>query len=144
MRAFRICGCCLLLFLLLGALGCERLGLVKVDPPRSYPLGILAITGVKCTVIPNDLSVHVDDKLTWWGPTGYSVRFENGSSPVPNPVVFEHTQTVTGGDLCKKPVSNDHNCYFPYDVVRSDGTTCHDPGIHVIPNARFLFFSKSQ
>ena len=142
MRAFRICDCCLLLLALLGILGCEQLGIVKVDPPKPYTLKI-TVTSVKCTVTPNDLKVHVNDMLTWNGPAGYSVQFNNGYSPVPAPVVLGQTQTVTGGNKCSKPVSNDPNCYFPYDVLKGDGTTCPDPGIHVIPNAR-LFFSKSQ
>jgi hypothetical protein len=146
MRAFRICGCCLLLALLHSSLGCNGSGLLKAPPKDRH----LTISGnpPHCAVSPKWRWVHKGDTLFWDDPQNvhtYTIDFGQ-YSPFPTSTPALATgYLVTGGSRCPDPnhPTSSSDCYFSY-ALSGDGKPCLDPGIHVIPNTLFSIFSKSE
>jgi hypothetical protein len=132
MRAFRVCGCCLLLLPLLGVFGCSRsASYVKKGPEvKTDTVKILA----NCTADPDTAGVPRGHTLTWNVPDStYTIHFPKNkpiASADPTP---GHGQSVTGDFGCNYLGGiSDTFCVYEYDVMK-DSKKCSDPGIHVIP-----------
>ena len=133
MTVFRVCGCCLLLFALLAALGCGRsVGYVKKGPEVKTD----SVKIADCTADPDTAALPRGHTLTWNvndpGHT-YAIHFSNNkpiASADPSP---GQGQKVTGDFSCNYGGwISDSFCVYAYDLTK-DGTTCKDPGVHVIP-----------
>ena len=132
MRTFRICGCFLMLFPLLGILGCTKSAYVKKGPEvRTNTVKISA-----CTANPDTARVPKGTTLTWIidPPDGhsYSVSFPNRTPVSSSTVPIGQAQTVTGDFWCNSlGWTSPGLCLYGYNVVQDGSKTCPDPGVHV-------------
>jgi len=142
MRAFRICGCCLLLLPLLSALGCNCRQSNNYDPKQcKVHLDQCAVVEIdNCRTDSVDktlLLVSVDDTVTWVHNDAprYTIYFPN-NKPFSSATVFSGAPaTVTLDPAC--PYGNSTvaaNCYYKYKLTQDNNSTaCSDPGVRVVP-----------
>jgi hypothetical protein len=133
MRAFRICGYCLLLLPLLGISGCSRApGYTKKGAEvRTDVVRLLA----NCTADPDTAGVPKGDTLTWIAADSvhsYKVHFSNAKPIATADPTTGQGQPVTGDFACNNfRWLSESFCVYGYDLI-VDGATCKDPGIHVV------------
>ena len=140
MRAFRIGGYWLILFPLLGILGCGgSVGYVQ----KGAEVKTNTVTINNCNATPDTVQVNVNDTLTWivdsTDKNKYSVQFNNKTpfNPSGTPLYVVppgQGQPVTGDSACKywHWLSASY-CVYPYNLIQVGVKTCPDPGVHVTP-----------
>jgi PBP1b-binding outer membrane lipoprotein LpoB len=96
------------------------------------------VTINNCQADPDTIRVHKDADFDWGVPQTdshtYTVTFK-GRTPISvSSVTVSATQKdnphKAKGDLLCSVLGS---CKFPYTLTQGNGTTCPDPGVHVIP-----------
>jgi hypothetical protein len=146
MRAFRIGGYWLMLFPLLGILGCTS-GVQTTTIPtncNATTKNCSVSIDTHCIANPDQQDVPLGYTVTWQAPDStYSAQFLKAKTPFQTST---GKQTVVPAGSPSKPVSGDNSCgttpnpppsstnagcYFYYDVYQGN-KLCGDPGIHVV------------
>jgi len=145
MRAFRIGGYWLMLFPLLGILGCTGGVHTRTIPNCNATTKNCRVTiDTHCIAQSDQQDVGLGYTVTWQAPDAtYSARFLKSKTPFQPPTgnvtvvpAGSPSKPVTGDKSCgttpnPPPNSTNTGCYFNYDVYHGD-TWCGDPGIHVV------------
>jgi len=136
MRAFRICGCWLLLVPLLGILGCGGSAYVKKGPEMKTNTVKIS----NCKADPDTVQVPKDDTLTWTidPPDGhtYSINFPKSTPVSSSTVPTGQGQKVNGDFWCNNLGGISTSlCVYPYNLVQDGTKICPDPGVHVVPTS---------
>jgi hypothetical protein len=138
MRAYKICGCCLLLVPLLAMLSCTAAYVSKGPEVYTNMVKISA-----CKADPDTVRVHKGDTLTWTVDPldgfSYTINFPNNKPISSSTVPTGQGQVVTGDFWCTSLgwiISS--RCVYPYGLIqRGSGspppppTLCPDPGVHI-------------
>lgn len=131
MKALRVYGC-LTLLPVLGILGCSA-EYVKKGAERVAD----TVTIANCAADPDTVGVPRGHALTWHANdrAHYAIHFPRNKPIATADPAPEQGQTVTGDFACNYGGwISDSFCVYPYTLTK-DGTTCKDPGVHVIPTS---------
>lgn len=136
MRAFRICGCWLLLVTLLGILGCGNTTYSKKGP--EVKTNTVKINN--CKADPDTAQVPKGDTLTWTiDPSDthtYSITFPKSTPVSSSTVPTGQGQKIKGDFWCNSLGGISTNlCVYAYNLVQDGSKTCPDPGVHVVPTS---------
>jgi len=134
MRAFKICGCALLVAVLIGILGCDNNSYVR----KGAEVKANVVTINNCTATPDTVKVPKGETLTWKIDAGdlhsYSIQFPKSTPLSSSSVPPGQDQTVTGDGWCNHGGWLVESwCVYRYNLIQDGSKTCPDPGVHVGP-----------